>query len=206
MFIIISISSKNLNSLTNFLKLFYKLEKNQTLKVKFLSIQSQRKKKFSFFSTLQSPHVNKKSQEQFECYTHSKKLKIRVSQITKFLAVWKTVKTTLFPDIQIKSQFRLKNIALNHTLLPEINLDTFRLATFFKPKVKHLRYAILSSTTINTFLNLLDIRGEILLKRLPISLDSSVGRAKDWKSLCRQFKSVSRQSKTLLWKILYEIY
>lgn len=87
MFIIISISSKNLNSLTNFLKFFYKLKKNQALKVKVPSIQSQRKKKFSFFSTLQSPHVNKKSQEQFECHKHSKKLKIRVSQMTKFLAV-----------------------------------------------------------------------------------------------------------------------
>ena len=87
MFIIVSIYSKNLNSLTNFLKFFYKLKKNQALKVKFHSIQSQQKKKFSFFSTLQSPHVNKKSQEQFEYHIHSKKLKIRVSQITKFLAI-----------------------------------------------------------------------------------------------------------------------
>lgn len=87
MFIIVSIYSKNLNSLTNFLKFFYKLKKNQALKVKFHSIQSQQKKKFSFFSTLQSPHVNKKSQEQFEYHIHRKKLKIRVSQITKFLTI-----------------------------------------------------------------------------------------------------------------------
>ena len=87
MFIIIFIYSKNLNSLTNFLKFFYRLKKNQAIKVKFHSIQSQKKKKFSFFSTLQSPHVNKKSQEQFEYNIHSKKLKIRVSQITKFLTI-----------------------------------------------------------------------------------------------------------------------
>jgi ribosomal protein S10 len=87
MFIIVSIYSKNLNSLTNFLKFFYKLKKNQAIKVKFHSIQSQRKKKFSFFSTLQSPHVNKKSQEQFEYHIHCKKLKISVSQITKFLTI-----------------------------------------------------------------------------------------------------------------------
>ena len=87
MYIIVSIYSKNLNSLTNFLKFFYKLQKNQTLKVKFHTIQSQKKKKFSFFSTLQSPHVNKKSQEQFEYSVHRKKLKIHVSQITKFLAI-----------------------------------------------------------------------------------------------------------------------
>jgi ribosomal protein S10 len=36
---------------------------------------------------LQSPHVNKKSQEQFEYSVHRKKLKIHVSQITKFLTI-----------------------------------------------------------------------------------------------------------------------
>ncbi len=87
MFIIISIYSKNLNSLTNFLKFFYKLKKNPTFKLKFYSTQAQKKRAFSFFSALQSPHVNKKSQEQFEYYMHHKKLKIHVSQITKFLAI-----------------------------------------------------------------------------------------------------------------------
>ena len=61
--------------------------KDKVIKIKFHSTQSQRKKKFSFFSTLKSPHVNKKSQEQFEYNKHSKKLKICVSQITKFLAI-----------------------------------------------------------------------------------------------------------------------
>ena len=164
MFIIIYASSKNLNSLTNFLKFFYKLKKDQALKLEFPSIQSQRKKKFSFFSTLQSPHVNKTSQEQFECQVYSKKLKIRVSQTTKFLAVWKTVKMRLFPDIQIKTRFRLKNIEVNSTLLLKVNLDTFRCATLPNPKVKRLGCSTRSSTTINTSLNLLDIRGEILLK------------------------------------------
>ena len=65
MFIILSIYSKNVNSLTNFLKFFYKLKLNKVLKLKFHIIQSQKKNLFSFFSTLQSPHVNKKSQEQF---------------------------------------------------------------------------------------------------------------------------------------------
>jgi ribosomal protein S10 len=87
MFIIVSIYSKNLNSLTNLLKFFYKLKKNQTFKLKLHIIQSQKEKNFSFFSTLQSPHVNKKSQEQFEYYVHSKKLKIHISQVTKFLAI-----------------------------------------------------------------------------------------------------------------------
>lgn len=87
MFIIVSIYSKNLSSLTNFLKFFYRLKKNKIFKLKFYTVQSQKNKNFSFFSTLQSPHVNKKSQEQFEYRVHNKKLKIHVSQIAKFLAI-----------------------------------------------------------------------------------------------------------------------
>jgi ribosomal protein S10 len=87
MFIILSIYSKNVNSLTNFLKFFYKLKLNKVLKLKFHIIQSQKKNLFSFFSTLQSPHVNKKSQEQFEYRIRNKRLRMHVSQITKFLVI-----------------------------------------------------------------------------------------------------------------------
>ena len=107
---------------------------------------------------------------------------------------------TLFPDIQIKTQFRIQNKAFSPILLKKINYDTFSAPKFFKPQVKQLSKATffsnskkiekkvtyvrhphprLSSAAIPTFLNLLDIRGEILLKSLSIRLDSSVGRAKD---------------------------
>lgn len=87
MYIILSISSKNINSLANFLKLFYNLKKrnlfNPTLYIK----QSQKKINFFFISALQSPHVNKKSQEQFEYSIYSKQIKIKISQANKFLFV-----------------------------------------------------------------------------------------------------------------------
>lgn len=76
MFIILSIYSKNTNSLTNFLKFFYKLERKKALKLKLYTKQSKIKKNFSFISVLQSPHVNKKSQEQFGYNIYSKQLKI----------------------------------------------------------------------------------------------------------------------------------
>lgn len=85
MFITLSIYSKNTNSLTNFLQFFYKLNKKKILKLKLYTKQSQKKKAFSFFSVLQSPHVNKKSQEQFEFNVYSKQLKIQVYQLHKFL-------------------------------------------------------------------------------------------------------------------------
>ena len=85
MFIILSIYSKNLNYFTNFLKFFYKININKIFKLKFYTLQTQKKKRKTFFSVLRSPHVNKKSQEQFDYYLYSKKLKIHVTQITKFL-------------------------------------------------------------------------------------------------------------------------
>lgn len=89
MFIILSIHSKNTNSLTNFLKFFYKLEKKRILKLRLYTKQYQKKKKNSFFSVLRSPHVNKKSQEQFEYNVYNKKLKVQVYQLNKFLCIWK---------------------------------------------------------------------------------------------------------------------
>jgi ribosomal protein S10 len=64
MFIILSICSTNSKLLINFFKFFYKLKKNQVVNSKLPSTQSQRKENFFFFSTLQSPHINKKSEEQ----------------------------------------------------------------------------------------------------------------------------------------------
>nr|YP_010131760.1 ribosomal protein S10 [Thalassiosira profunda]QPZ94128.1 ribosomal protein S10 [Thalassiosira profunda] len=201
MFIIISIYSKNLNSVTNFLKFLYKLKANENFKLKFHVLQSQKKKEFSFFSTLQSPHVNKKSQEQFEYFIHSKRFKIHVSQITQFLSTWKIVKTTLFSDIKIETKFGVNNKAFKHVLSNKLNSSKFKLR-FFKKRLKRSKVTnpskVFSNATTSTFLKLLDIYGEILIKDLPKRLDSSVGRAKDWKSLCRQFEPVSKHIKILL--------
>lgn len=193
MFIILSIHSKNLNSLTNFLKFFYKLKTNKIFKLKFYSIQSQLKDKFSFFSTLQSPHVNKKSQEQFEYSLHNKKLKIHASQIIKFLTTWKIVKTTMFSDVKIEIKFWVPNDLLKNTPLTKLNCDKFKLkllkrgSTFYSKRLSRnptkstSRYTglkklllkrqsqrkstvMLSNTTAHIFLKLLDIHGEILIK------------------------------------------
>ena len=194
---------------------------NKSFKLKFHTIQSQQNKKFSFFSTLQSPHVNKKSQEQFEYSVHNKRLKIHVSQITKFLTTWKIVKTTLFSDIKMEIEFWVYNKPFKRIPLNKTDYDKFKLKFLNKKRLysRENRFSkkigcvdhkknrkILSNTIVHTSLKLLDIHGEVLIKDLFKSLDSSVGRAKDWKSLCRQFEPVSKHIKTFLWKTLYEIY
>lgn len=168
MYIIISIYSKNLDSLTNFLKFFYKLKKNKAFKLKLHIMQSSKRKSFSFFSTLQSPHVNKKSQEQFEYRLYHKKLKIHISQITKFLIIWKIVKMLAFSDIKLKIKFCLNNKRFNFVSLSKIEYDKFRLK-FLKKKFVHLvcfKQKNWSTKMAHTSLKLLDTYGEIALKGL----------------------------------------
>jgi len=65
-------------------------------------------------------------------------------------------------------------------LLPKINYDKFKSLKVFKSGEKLSRNLNLDSVPkSSTFLTLLDIRGEILLKNFFTGLDSSVGRAKD---------------------------
>jgi len=167
MFIIVSIYSKNSTSLTNFLKFLYKLKKNKIFGLEFNLVQSQKKKKFSFFSTLQSPHVNKKSQEQFEYHMYSKKLKIHVFQLVRFLTAWKSVKKILFSDIKIKTEFCFYNKLSNSSLVSRTSYDKFLLKFGKKAIVKHspnLNKKTWSNTTMQTSLKLWDVYGEILLK------------------------------------------
>ena len=177
MFITLSIYSKNLNSLTNFLKFFYKLKTNKVLKLNFFPIQSQKNKKVFFLSVLQSPHVNKKSQEQFNYHIYNKQLKIHVSQMAKFLTVWKIVKIKLFPDIKLKKKIWLNNKVFKYTLFDKTDHDRFILKFCQKSKSKSnilnrtkfetsiLKRSSFSNKTGHVFLKLLDTHGEILLKK-----------------------------------------
>ena len=157
MFIILSIYSKNLNSLTNFLTFFYKLKINKTLKLKFYSRQTQKKKRKTFFSVLRSPHVNKKSQEQFNYYLYSKKLKVHVTQVTKFLTFWKLIQTVLFSDIKVTTKFWPNKKKINSVLFNTRN--SYKLKLDLVKNKKRLSYL-----TGYPALRSLDIYGEILIK------------------------------------------
>lgn len=158
MLIILSISSKNLNSLTKFLKFIYLFKTNKNFKLQIVTTQSQRKNKKYFFSVLRSPHVNKKSQEQFEYYFYNKQIKIYVFKIVKFLKFWKLIKTKLFFDIKIKIKFILNTKSFKRTSLIKINSDKF---TKNLPQNKNI---LNLKKTDQIFFKLLDVQGETLLK------------------------------------------
>ena len=135
------------------------------------------------FDLLRSPHVNKKSQEQFEYSLHCKQLKIHVSQLARFLTVWKSIKITLFSDIRVEIKCRLSDKPLTFCLSNKTDFDNFILKFLTKNawhrinKVKRnylrkkleLAYCVkpkknLSNKIVHTSLKLLDIHGEILIK------------------------------------------
>ena len=158
MYLTLFIYSKNLNSITNFLKLFYKIKNSKNLKLKLYTVQSLQKKKFSFFSVLQSPHVNKKSQEQFEYYVYKKQLKIYVVKFVTLLKIWKFLQLKLFSDLKFNFSFALDEQLLKSRLPVHKSFDSFLL------KIYHNKKSHFSARICANFLKILDIHGEILLK------------------------------------------
>lgn len=159
MFILIQIFSKNSNSISNFLKFLYKLKTNKILNLNFTVIQSSQFRKSKKFSVLKSPHVNKKAQEQFEYNVFNKQLKIYVSQLSKFLIIWKTVKSTLFTDVNLTFKFIANQNSSNYTTINKVNSDKF---------IKSKQYLKLLDTKQgkNHSLLLWDVFGEFCLKKL----------------------------------------
>lgn len=160
MLISLSICSKNRNSLTNFLKFFYRLEKNKLLNTQSFIVQSQKKNKRFFFSVLKSPHVNKKSQDQFEWLVYKKNLKVKVLKLAQFLTICKQINAQVFHDIDFKIKFLAVNKMYKYPVINKTNFDLFLLKS-------NKRKKFLSLININQkLLKILDFQGEMLLKKI----------------------------------------
>lgn len=165
MFININIKSKNKNSLKQFLKIFKQFSNDKKLKLNQTLFLSKNKNKNKIFTILKSPHVNKTAQEQFKFVYYSKELKLNSSQTLKFLILLKNFQTIFFSDIQIK---------LNFVINPKKSKTKF--INKFKPNNINLKNKYdINYKQIKLYLLLFHFYGKY--KR--ISLNSSVGRAKD---------------------------
>lgn len=160
MFIILSIYSKNSLSITNFLKFFYKLSINKKLGLSVFTSQCPVKNKKVFFSVLQSPHVNKTSQEQFEYKLFKKQIKINVFQINKLLVILKILKSKLFLDVNVELKFICNKSLLQDSFLKKVNPDKFVFKRLKNVDSSHLN---LESQTL---LKMFDVYGEISITNL----------------------------------------
>lgn len=174
--------SKNKNSLQrNFL--FFMITSNLNFAV--VKKYFQKKTKKQFITILKSPHVNKSAQEQFVSHKFSKQLTIFSSKNFQYTYLLKQIKSNMFSDINLRVKCSLNKQKDTSTKLQIFNPDNFHLnlnENIFNQKkilsrtiTPQKNFQINKVKKIKTFLKTLDIYGELV----KISLDSSVGRAKD---------------------------
>lgn len=88
----------------------------------------------------------------------------------------------MFSDIKIEIKFCIQNNLSKCILLTKLDYDKFKLKFAKKNFLSKVKYenqikgtAFLSNPATQTFLKLLDIRGEVLVKNFSNSVDNRVG-------------------------------
>lgn len=132
----ITITSKNPKSL-KFLISFYFQNKNKVfnLKTKFYK----KKQKKYIFTTLKSPHVNKKAQIQLEYKLYLIKIMLLATQVKTYLIFLKKIKSQIFPDIKIKIKIIINKKNMFYFNTKTLNPINFFINTF-KTNKKSLTY------------------------------------------------------------------
>lgn len=141
------IQSKNNQVLNNF---FFLLQKFNIL---IISLEAtQKKKKRRLITILNSPHINKKAQEQFEFRFYRKHFLIRVTKPLTFLFFLKKLKNLSFCNIK----FKIKKIS-NKNILKLLNPNNLNLKITYNSK--NFTYHKTPS-----YIQLFDVFGELYLQ------------------------------------------
>ena len=103
-----------------------KINLKKLLKIKTKKITS-RKKTRRKFTTLKSPHAHKDAQTSFELVSYNYILKLKSSQLSKFLSYYKKICCRLIPDAKIKMTFKIgttKKIHEKRSIIKRFNYST----------------------------------------------------------------------------------
>ena len=145
MFVNIQIKSSNFNSLKQYLDLIFKLNLNNKLNFKSTFKLLKKKSRNKTYTILRSPHVNKTSQEQFECNFKVNQLNLYCFQFFKFLVILKKLSKITRFDIEITIRFRT-------------NLKQQDQLVFRNYRVKWYKFKL-----TKRYLNLIDLHGNLQL-------------------------------------------
>lgn len=104
MFYQLSISTKNSNTLKNFLILLKTIKKKPYLN-ELKIIESHKKRKSKYLTLLKSPHINKTAREQVGFNVYTKIVFVRTNEIELFSLILKQLKHNLFFDLSFKLTF-----------------------------------------------------------------------------------------------------
>lgn len=163
MFINIKISSKNKNSLQNFLKIFNRFCKKKKFKANYLIKYYSKQRQINIFTILKSPHVNKKAQEQFEYRLFSKQINIFSFQMLKFVILVKQINTKLCSDVKMNIKLIFNKNKTKKIQIKTLNPANFNLSFFQNKKLNK------TQNQIKLYLKLLDIYGEIYFRTILVS-------------------------------------
>lgn len=160
MYFNIKLFSRNKKSLNKFCIFFNNLIRKEFNFEETVRFKNKRKKR-TLITTLKSPHINKKSKDQYEIVTYSKNIKIYTKNSGKLSILIKKIKNKLLADILLK-------VEIIHSIKNERNFNLFKYKVFSSKKyVSNYIKIIRICNLINRF------------NTKPLRLGSSVGRAKD---------------------------
>lgn len=109
------------------------------------------------FTTLKSPHVNKKAQEQFEVRIYKCSLIIYSPQVIFSLTSLKLINNQLYRDVQLKVEVVYSISTFSNTIKKKVDTNRFKFDNFIPHDLN--RFSCLKS-----YLKLLDIQGEMRFK------------------------------------------
>lgn len=144
MFLSLLVKTKNFNSLNKFLFFITKTFVYQKFKMSFFIKCINKKTNYINYSILQSPHVNKKSGEQFEFRIFCKQFYVYSFETKKILFLLKNKIEKIFPDILLEIK-----LLMGFFIFKKLQKNVFNPNIFFCNKKKNIK-----------FLKILDIYGE----------------------------------------------
>ena len=153
MFFHLKVSAKDKKVLENFVKFLSKLDSSLAT-IKNFSQQKKRK----FVTILNSPHVNKTAQEQFEFRFYSKRFLVSSLKPFSFFSLLRKVKNLSFPGIKLEIQGLFNNKGYSKNLLKSMNPDIVSLS------IEENRYLLKEKIVKKKYIQLFDSYGEVFLK------------------------------------------
>lgn len=162
MYFNIKLFSKNKKSLNIFCFFFNNLMKKELNFEEIAKFKNKRRKK-TLITTLKSPHINKKSKDQYEIITYSKNIKIYTKNSGRLSVLIKKLKNNFLSDVSLKVEI----------------IYLTRNDKNYNP----LKYKVLNNRKyVNSYMKIIRIHNLINkfnTKNTKLCLGSSVGRAKD---------------------------
>jgi len=152
MFFYLKASSKNQKVLKSFIMF---LSKFHDLPVAIKHIPSRKKRKF--ITVLNSPHVNKSAQEQFEFRYYNEHFLIVSSKPSLFFLILKKIKACCFSGLDLQVKRVLNQEARYLSTLTTISPDNVKLSKLSKIQAS-------PTPALQKYIQLFDCYGEICLK------------------------------------------